>query len=175
LRTGGRNRTRDLRPTTSKVRSALFSMLGPAGVEGLRVLDLYAGTGALGLEALRRGAEWAEFVELDHHRCERIRGEVARLHFADRGRVRQGDAVAVAGRLEGKFDIVFVDPPYALNPFERLFSRLKEGGVMAESAVAFVEHSSKARLPDELPGMRVVQRKTYGDTAVTVYRAGGEA
>jgi 16S rRNA (guanine966-N2)-methyltransferase len=150
-------------------------MLGPPGVEGLRVLDLYAGTGGFGLDALRRGAAWAEFVEIDERRCESIRQEAERLHFAERCRVRRGDAVAVAERLEGEFDVVFVDPPYGLDLFERLFGRLSERGLLAESAVAFLEHSSRMRLPDELPGLRVVQRKTYGDSAVTVYRAGGGA
>ncbi len=148
----------------------MFSMLGPAGVTGLRVLDLYAGTGALGLESLRRGAAQAEFVEKDSRRCEGIRESLRRMRAEDRSKVHAGDAIAVTDRLEGEFDVVFIDPPYAMNPFERLLGRMEGRGLIARDAVAFIEHSSQTRLPDILPGVQIVSRKVYGDTAVSVYR-----
>ena len=79
-----------LRPTSEKVRSAIFSLIGPESVNGARVLDLYAGTGALGIEALSRGAASAEFVESDPARCQYIRRAVDDLGFADRSRIARG-------------------------------------------------------------------------------------
>ena len=145
-------------------------MLGPAGPSGLAVLDLYAGTGSLGLEALRRGAASAVFVEIDTRRCEDIREALQRHGFEASGKIHRADALAVARRLEGSFDIVFVDPPYAVNPFEELLGRLAEHGALAEQSVIFLEHAVKTRLPARLPGARLVSRKVYGDTAVSVYR-----
>lgn len=163
-----------LRPTTSKVRNAIFSMLGPAGVSGLRALDLYAGTGALGLDALGRGAEWVDFVERDPRRCEAIRAEVMRKGHDGAASVHRGDAVAVIPRLEGRYDVVFIDPPYAVNPFERVLEALTSNERMAEGCILFLEHSSATTLPELLPGARQSTRKVYGDTAVSVYRYTGD-
>lgn len=160
----------DIRPTTSRVRAAVFSILGPDGARGLRTLDLYAGTGAFGLEALSRGAASADFVELDERRCREIKKALEDLGFAGRGRVHRGDALKVAERLEGEFDLVFADPPYAMVPFSDLFERLHRRRLMAPNAIAFLEHSARTVLPDELPGARLTDSRKYGDAAVSVYR-----
>lgn len=165
----------DIRPTTSRVRAAVFSMLGPDGARGLRTLDLYAGTGAFGLEALSRGAASADFVELDERRCREIKKALEDLGFAGRGRVHRGDALKVAERLEGEFDLVFADPPYAMVPFSDLFERLHRRGLMAQNAIAFLEHSARTLLPDELPGARRTDTRKYGDAAVSVYRPASQA
>lgn len=152
------------------VRGALFSILGPGGVEGKRVLDLYAGTGALGLEALLRGARFVEFVEIDRGRCEAIRAAVEREELADRCRVHRGRAERITGRLAGGYDIVFIDPPYADDPFERIFDRLERGEKLAEHAVVFAEHDRRRHLADKYPGLRLEETRIYGDTAVSIYR-----
>lgn len=159
-----------IRPTTARVKSALFSMLGPGGPAGRRVLDLFAGSGALGVEALSRGAVRAEFVEADERRCQEIRGILTELGMAERARVHCGDATKVSRRLDGEFDIVFIDPPYEKDPFEEVLSALNERGALAEDAVIFAEHSVRLVLPERLPGARLERRRRYGDTAVSVYR-----
>jgi len=161
---------RAFRPTTARVKSALFSMLGPGGPAGGRVLDLFAGTGALGAEALSRGAAWAEFVEIDERRCREIRRGLRGLGMEERGRVHCGDAAVVAGRLDGEFDIMFIDPPYGEDPFEKVLSALDERGALADGAVVFAEHGVRLELPERLPGVRLDRRRRYGDTVVSVYR-----
>ena len=158
------------RPTTARVKSALFSMLGPSGPAGRRVLDLFAGSGALGVEALSRGAAWVEFVEANERRCREIRGILTELGMGERARVHCGDATRVSRRLDGEFDIVFIDPPYAEDPFEEVLSALNEKGALAADAVVFAEHGVRLVLPERLPGVRLEQRRRYGDTAVSVYR-----
>jgi len=167
-----RHHLRGIRPTSGRVRLALFSMLGPDGAAGRRVLDLYAGTGAFGLEALSRGAAWAEFVERDERACRAIHESLASLGFEERARVHRGVALAVAGRLEGPYEIVFADPPYDDDPFEQLFGRLTDRGCLAPGATVYAEHSKRLVLPAELRGLLRVDRREYGDSAVTTYRAG---
>ena len=160
-----------LRPTTSRVRSAIFSMLGPTGPGGFRVLDIYAGTGALGIEALQRGAASAMFVEQNSRQCEVIKGTLERNGFAMQGTVRRGSALTAVGRLTGEFDLIFADPPYALNEFEELFLRVESAGLIAPDAIAFLEHSKMTELPDALPGLSLSTTRKYGDSAISVYRA----
>ena len=82
--------------------------------------------------------------------------------------------MTVAGRLEGKFEIVFADPPYADDPFAELFGTLSDRGCLAEGATVFAEHGKRLVLPTALRGLRQVDRREYGDSAVTVYRADGQ-
>lgn len=159
-----------LRPTSSKVRAALFSILGPGAVKGLRVLDLYAGTGALGLEALDRGASGAVFVERDARRCAAIRDEAAKRGVGGKAQVVRGAVERAIERLEGIFDLVFVDPPYAEAPFREVFEKLEDRGSLAPEAVVFVEHDKRRALDSEYPGVRLQSVRTYGDTGVSIYR-----
>ncbi len=161
-----------VRPTTGRVRGALISMLGPGGAEGKRVLDLYAGTGGLGLEAMRHGAAFAEFVDSDRRCCAEITAEAERLGYGERCRVHQALVERVFGRLEGGYDIVFIDPPYADDPFEEVLARLGEdGSVVNDNATVFAEHGRRRELEERYG--RLVRRsvRNYGDTSVTVFRA----
>jgi 16S rRNA (guanine966-N2)-methyltransferase len=148
-------------------------MLGPEGPADLRVLDIYAGTGALGIEALRRGAESAVFVEQNSRQCEEIKKALERHGLAMQGTVQRGSALHAVGRLKGEFDLVFADPPYDLNEFEELFSRIDDAGLLAQDVIAFLEHSKTTELPDTLPGLRLSRLRKYGDSAVSVYVARG--
>jgi 16S rRNA (guanine966-N2)-methyltransferase len=145
-------------------------MLGPDGVSGLRVLDLYAGTGAFGIEALSRGAASAEFAEADEQRCRDMRRSLQELGYEAAGRVHRGDALKAVERLEGRFDLVFADPPYGEDPFAGLLERLSGRGLLAGGAWVFLEHSARLELPDRLTGVRLQSRRRYGDTAVSVFR-----
>jgi 16S rRNA (guanine966-N2)-methyltransferase len=150
------------RPTADRVREALFSMLGD--VSGARVLDLYAGSGALGIEALSRGAESALFVERDARAAAAIERNLASLGL-DEPVVRQ-DAVRFLARAKGTFDLVFCDPPYDAA------SRL--GGPLAERLPALTPEGARIvtesdkRRPLELPFPLLVER-TYGDTRIVVH------
>ena len=159
-----------LRPTTSRVLSAVFSMFGPEGVDGLRVLDLYAGIGSFGLEALRRGAARVEMVERDPKLCDGLRKAIDSAGAADRAQAHCGDVLRVLARLTGSFDVVYADPPYALDPFEAVAALLKDRSLLADGGTVFLEHFRKTELPESLPGLELVTRRKYGDAAVSVYR-----
>ncbi|MGA9313978.1 MAG: RsmD family RNA methyltransferase, partial [Solirubrobacteraceae bacterium] len=146
-----------------------FSMLGP--IDGASVLDLFAGTGALGIEALSRGAAKALFVERDAAAVAVLKGNLAQLKLAEpQARVRVGEALVAlrsARRAGETYDLVFVDPPYGqLRDFERELSALLPT-VLALGARVVVE--SDRRAPAELP-LAVAQRKRYGDTTITIHR-----
>ena len=165
------SRGSSLRPTTSKVRSAMFSMLGPSGAAGSRVLDIYAGTGALGIEALKRGAKSAVFIEQNSRRCDDIKKSLERQRLTNKARVQKGNALRSVGKLDEKFDLIFADPPYELNEFEALFKRVDNARLIANGATAFLEHSKKTQLPSRLPGLTLSTQRLYGDSALSVYIA----
>jgi 16S rRNA (guanine966-N2)-methyltransferase len=156
-----------LRPTADRVREALFSILG-AEVEGARVLDLYAGTGALALEAVSRGAESAVCVERSAAALAALERNVRELGLEERVSIERGDALGYARRLLGstdRFDVVFCDPPYA-DPLEPLLESVVAEGWWSRAAV--VEHAA-ARRPAAPPGTEVDTRR-YGDTGVSIFR-----
>ena len=146
-------------------------MLGPAGASGLRVLDIYAGTGALGIEALQRGAENAVFIEQNGRRCEDIKKALEKHRLAMQGTVQKGSALNAVGRLKGEFDLIFADPPYDLVEFESLFELVHKAHLIAPHAIAFLEHSKMTDLPDSLPGLTLSTHRLYGDTAISVYKS----
>lgn len=160
-------RARDLRPTADRVREALFSILGPA-VRGARVLDLYAGTGALALEALSRGARSATCVERSPAALAALERNVRELELGDRVTVVRGDALAYARRLRGeadRFDLVFCDPPYA-DPSEPILADVAGGTWWTTAAV--LEHA--ATQPPATPEGLSADTRRYGDTGVTIFR-----
>jgi 16S rRNA (guanine966-N2)-methyltransferase len=156
-----------LRPTTERVREAVFSILGD--ISGARVLDLFCGTGALAIEALSRGASEATLVDT-HPKT--ARENVEKLGLADRASVVRADAVRFLSRAEeGSFDLVLCDPPYRLA--DRLAADLDPliRGALAESGRVMTESSPDNPLQMELP---VLTERAYGDTLIRVYGGMGE-
>ena len=160
------------RPTADRVREALFSIIGP--VDGLHVLDVFAGSGALGLEALSRGAADATFVESGRAAAACIRANVAALGLEGRARVvaRDWRAALAAERAAGRrFGLCLLDPPYSLT--DRVVARLgpELAPLAAAPGIVVIEHSA-ARPPPEPSGLEITSRtiRTYGDTAVSVLR-----
>jgi 16S rRNA (guanine966-N2)-methyltransferase len=165
---GGRRirapRTKDLRPTTERVREALFSILGD--VTGSRVLDLFCGTGALAIEALSRGAAEATLVD---RRPEAARRNVEALGLGERARVVRGDAARFLRRAEpGSVDLVLCDPPYRLA--DRLAAELDPliRRVLADGGRVVAETSPDRPLALELP---LLTERSYGDTLIRVHSA----
>jgi 16S rRNA (guanine966-N2)-methyltransferase len=152
------------RPTADRVREALFSMLGE--VSGARVLDLYAGSGALGIEALSRGAESAVFVERDQQALAALRRNLETV--GARAEVKRQDVLRFLARPEGTFDLVFCDPPYDVAP--AVASALEEAlPALAEEDARIVTESDK-RNPLLLSQPLVVER-SYGDTRIAIHSA----
>jgi 16S rRNA (guanine966-N2)-methyltransferase len=156
------------RPTSERVREALFNALEVAGeLDGARVLDLYAGSGALGLEALSRGAVSALFVEADRRAAEILKGNVGEIGLG--GAVRAGQVeVVVAGPAPGPFDLVLIDPPYAVDAARlgAVLAALAAGGWVAGGALVVIERATRDGEPDWPPGFEPVRVKRYGDTAL---------
>ena len=155
------------RPTADRVREAVFSMLGP--LEGELVLDLYAGSGALGIEALSRGAARVTFVEKDARAAATIRDNLARLD-APPQKIVQADALRFLERADGEaYGLVFLDPPYSSAP--ALGDKLAEllPSVLFEDARVVTESDKRAPLVLPLP---LERERTYGDTRITLHRDG---
>jgi len=171
-----------IRPTADRVREAIFNILG-AAVTDARVLDLFAGSGAYGIEALSRGAAACVFVERSRVCAAAIAGNLRATRLAGQGRVIAADALAFPGeRLQPgeQFDLVFLDPPYrhiaGSSPDSRLtalIERLALLGVLAPSGTLVYEHASAAEVPGSFRGVVLKSRRRYGSTSVSFYGRSG--
>ena len=149
------------RPTSDRVREALFSILG-ARVAGARVLDLFAGTGALGLEALSRGAAAATFVDRD---VAAVRANLEALGLP--GEVHRGDALKFLRSATCTYDLVFLDPPY--REAARLAGELADTLPAVLAPGALVVSESDRRAPLDLPGLETLDERRYGDTLIRLH------
>lgn len=160
------------RPTSDKVRQAIFNILGDA-VRGARVVDLFAGTGALGIEALSRGAAHVIFVEAEGSLCKTINANLATVGFSDRATVLCRDVRrAVAALPPGSVDLAFVDPPYGLGLDREALDALVRARALAPGALVVLEHARRQAPPEAPLGLELAWTRPYGDTSVTCYIAG---
>lgn len=160
------------RPTTDKVKEAIFSMIGPY-FDGGWALDLFAGTGGLGIEALSRGMEKAVFVDMDRSSISVIRANVTTAGMAARSEIYTNDAGRAVKALEKRglrFSAVFLDPPYRLTHMDELILDMDDRGLLDDGAVIVVEHDSAHSYPDFIGRWEQWKRSVYGETAVTLYR-----
>ena len=163
-------RVAGLRPTSDAVRAAIFSFLGRELIEGTRVLDLYAGTGALGIEALSRGAQWSDFVEGKAKLAQKIRENLQELSLDGQSRVYHARAERVARILPGAYDVVFLDPPYDMTDWESLMARLSEGELVKQQGMVVIEHRFATKLTEAYGRLFRIDSRRYGDTAVSYFR-----
>jgi len=163
-------KTGAVRPTYDRVRESVFGIIDPL-LDGARVLDLFAGSGALGIEALSRGAAAATFVERDSRVATVLGGNVERLGLEGRSHVVRGDAVRFLGTRVpgGPFDVVFVDPPYASSLAADALERLGGWPGLAPLAHVVVEHGEDRQLKDSYGRLVRYRARSYGDTTVDFY------
>ncbi len=160
-----------IRPTSDKVREAIFSILGPKVLEA-KVLDLYAGTGALTFEALSRGAQDAVLVEEHQAALGVLRQNVEALGLTDRVRVLALPVVGALKKLDAlgaEFCLVFLDPPYGRGLALKTLTALEASVLLLPDAWVVAEHSHREDLPEHLGRLTLRQTRRYGDTAVTFY------
>jgi 16S rRNA (guanine966-N2)-methyltransferase len=162
------------RPTSDRVRESLFNVLAH-GIDGFdlqdaRIMDLFAGTGALGLEAISRGAKFCQFVEESAEARGIIRSNADRLGAIGQCKIWRRDATDLGPCApQSPFDLVLADPPYGRGLGEKALASLLNGGWLAEGAVVVLEEAS-AQTVKQIPELTLLDQRTYGDTQVLIYR-----
>lgn len=163
----------DTRPTTDKVKEGIFSAI-QFEVQGARVLDLFAGTGQLGIEALSRGAESAVFVDCRADAVKLIRENLALTKLEDGAQVVCADAMSALASLRRPFDLIFLDPPYAGDLLERAIERIAGFDILARNGIMIAESPADKPLPVLPPPYRIAREYRYGRIKATLYRRDGE-
>ncbi len=157
------------RATADKVRGAIFNVLA-AHVPGARVLDLYAGTGAIGGEALSRGAARCDFVERRRALCEVIAANLTRAKVQEHGHIIQGSVHQLLSTLPGPYDLILADPPYADPEGLALAGAPALHRLLAENAIVVLEHSPRLEVAGDSGPLRFVRTRRYGDSAVSYWQ-----
>jgi 16S rRNA (guanine966-N2)-methyltransferase len=160
----------DLRPTSGRVKEALFSILG-ARIEGARFLDLYAGTGAIGIEAASRGAAQVAFVESNSASLRVLQSNLRHCGMSDDVDVHACAAEAFVGRATPPaFDIVFADPPYRIDSIRGLLPSLARSAIIGPQTIVILEHPTKQRMPAHIDSLTRFRSYRYGDTSLTAFQ-----
>lgn len=159
------------RPTTDKVKEAVFSMIGPY-FDGGVVLDLFAGSGGLGIESLSRGSDKAVFIDLEPKSIEMIRANLKATGLDSKAEVfrnEAGRALKLLSKRKYTFDLVFLDPPYRMKNVEEYLSWLEEHNMVNDDAIVVVEHDADHEYGERIGSFEQIRKSTYGDTAITIY------
>ncbi|HXO34404.1 MAG TPA: 16S rRNA (guanine(966)-N(2))-methyltransferase RsmD [Candidatus Acidoferrales bacterium] len=171
---------KDTRPTSDRLRETLFNVLtagNPAALEGSVWLDLFAGTGAVGIEALSRGAKQVFFVETSALATKVIEQNLQSLKIADGCRILRDDLSGVLWRLQREHiaaDVVFLDPPYQMqDAYERSLTALADSSLVWAMSLVIAEHEKKFSPGTEFGSLRRVRKLTQGNSALSFYRIGG--
>lgn len=162
----------DTRPTTDKVKESLFNII-QFDIEGRKVLDLFGGTGQLGIEALSRGASRCTFVDMNRQAAAVIRENVAMVGFADRATVQQGDAMAFLSGCREKFDLIFLDPPYQTQLLENCIQAVAKFDILSEHGIMVCESALEKPLPELESPYEKGREYRYGKIKLTVYHRQG--
>ena len=158
-----------IRPTSDRVREALFDILGDRVAEAT-FLDGYAGTGAVGIEALSRGAGSCDFVERDPGACAVIKDNLAATGFAAQGNVFCAHVARALPRLQGPYTLLLADPPYEDREAAAVLVQVAASALVGEGAVLVLEHSAREEPRGELGRLSLVSVRRHGDSAVSIYR-----
>lgn len=163
-----------IRPTSDRVREAMFSILHSriTSLSALSVLDLFAGTGALGLEALSRGAASAVFVDQSKEAAALIRKNALSTQLAEHAKIIQADVRRFIAIPSGQFDLIFMDPPYHNQDISAIVGDVAENRFLKAGGILCVETAHKTILPESVPPLQLVARKKYGSTSVSFYEHG---
>ena len=157
-----------IRPTADKVKEALFSML-TEHIYGSRVLDLFSGTGNLGIEALSRGAEECVFGDSSKESIRLIKENIAHCRAETGAVVVPGDFRKLLMNVDGEFDVILLDPPYGKGLMEPCFELIRERQLLAEGGVIIAEHRKEEVLPKEFCGFEKVKERKYGIVVLSIY------
>jgi 16S rRNA (guanine(966)-N(2))-methyltransferase RsmD len=159
----------ETRPTTDRVKESLFNII-QFHIEGRSVLDLFAGTGQLGIEALSRGAARCTFVDVRKDAVALIRENLAQTSLSDRGEVMQSDYLSFLTRTREKYGLVFLDPPYASGYLAKALNAIRDIDIMSENGIILCESPAEQKLPALDPPYEKVRDYRYGKITLTLYR-----
>lgn len=167
-------RGQSLRPTSDRVKESIFNILGRE-VEGKVVLDLFAGTGNLGIEALSRGAVRVIFVERAREALRTIHKNLLQCGYSDRAEIipkEVGRAIGILETRGASFDLILMDPPYERGWIQRTFGKLNHHRIYQEGSILVIEHGRREPLPEKTGKWTILKQRTIGDTVISILRAG---
>ncbi len=159
-----------VRPTTDKVREAIFSMLISITRSWKRGLDLFAGSGALGIEALSRDMQWIDFVDQNEKCCQVIKDNLKKTGFIDKSHIYCCSVNKALGFLNSYYDLIFIDPPYADRTIGQLLSEIEGKEIVTADTLVLTAHSSRSPLENRYNTLIKIKEKRYGDTCISIYR-----
>jgi len=162
------------RPATDLVRGAIFSILENTAESWLRVLDLFSGSGALGIEALSRGAGWVDFVDQEPKCCRIIKENLEKTGFSGRAHVYCNSVSKAVSLLGREYSIILIDPPYADTSIGSLIQQLATSKLVGSETIMVVTHSSRFALEPAYPPLKAIKERRHGDSCITVYQKEGK-
>ncbi len=168
-------RNQSLRPTSDRVKESIFNMLQDQ-VEGRIILDLFAGTGNLGIEALSRGAKRAVFVEKGTHALRLIKRNLTQLGLEGRSEILPKDVSRAIGILKQRgerFDLILMDPPYQRGLIQHTLMKLNSHQIYERSSILVIEHNWREPLPHDLDGWNLIRQRRIGDTVISFLTPSG--
>lgn len=157
------------RPMADKIKGALFNALLSLGVEPDRILDLYAGTGSIGIEALSRGGSWADFVEQGRDQVKVIRDNLESTRFADRGKVFQTPVSSFLSTARQSYDFIILDPPYADPDILQTLHAIGVSQLVQSGTIVVIGHWPRLDMPDELGRLQCLKHRCHGDSCFSIY------
>ena len=158
------------RATTERVRAAIFNILGPEQYQGRRGLDLFAGSGSLGIEALSHGAGRADFVEWDRRQSAVITSNLESTGFSSQGHVHRLDVLQALQTLPGRYDLVLLDPPYKMGGLDSLLEKIaSQPGLIVDDGVVIAGHSKHEDLKETYGSLRLTSHRQYGDNVIDFF------
>jgi len=159
-----------IRPTTSVVKQAIFSLLENRTTNWRQVLDLYAGSGALGIEALSRRAEWVDFVDYRKSCCDIIRTNLEKIGELHRAHIYCCSVNKALAFLNNSYDIIFIDPPYSALSTNNLLINLAKSKLLGKNSIIVLCHANRFPLNSDYDGLYLVKQRRYGDTFIFIYQ-----
>ncbi len=158
------------RPATDLVRGAIFAMLENIAKDWSRVLDLYAGTGAMGIEALSRGAGWADFVDRQRRCCDIIRQNLEKTKLAERAHVYCIEVPKAISVLDKEYGIVIMDPPYRNKIIGETITKLANSKLIGKDTIVVITHSCHFTLEASYPPLSLIKERRHGDSCIAIYQ-----
>jgi 16S rRNA (guanine966-N2)-methyltransferase len=158
------------RPATDLVRGAIFAMLENIAKDWSRVLDLYSGTGAMGIEALSRGAGWADLVDRQRRCCDIIKQNLAKTKMAERAHVYCVEVEKAISMLDKQYGIIIMDPPYRNESIGKTITKLANSKLISENTIIVITHSCHLTLESQYSPLSLIKERRHGDSCITIYQ-----